>query len=75
MRLKAVPFGCRLPVIAHRDGQEMILNSRGFVTSNIIGATTLPQLEENISSVGVSLGTDAIHAIEAIHRDFTFPCP
>lgn len=51
------------------------VNSRAFVTSNIIGATTLPQLEENIGSVGVSLGTDAIHAIETIHCDFTFPCP
>lgn len=51
------------------------VNSRDFVTSNIIGATTLAQLQENIGSADVSLSDEVINAVEAIHRDFTFPCP
>ncbi|HLT14602.1 MAG TPA: NADP(H)-dependent aldo-keto reductase [Marinobacter sp.] len=51
------------------------VNSREFVTSNIIGATTMDQLKENIGSVDVTLSSDMISAIEAIHDEFTYPCP
>ncbi|MEX2476581.1 NADP(H)-dependent aldo-keto reductase [Marinobacter sp.] len=51
------------------------VNSREFVTSNIIGATTLAQLKENLGSANVTLSEDVITAIEAIHQDFTYPCP
>lgn len=51
------------------------VNSRPFLTSNIIGATTLAQLEENIASVRVDLSEEVLEAIEAIHRVYTFPAP
>lgn len=41
--------------------------SRWFVTSTIIGATTLQQLEENIRAADVKLTEEVIVAINAIH--------
>ena len=43
------------------------INSRPFVTSNIIGATTLAQLKENIESVEVEISEDLEQAIQQIH--------
>ena len=43
------------------------VNSRWFVTSNIIGATTMEQLRENIASAEVTLPPGAIAEIERIH--------
>ncbi|WP_166269140.1 NADP(H)-dependent aldo-keto reductase [Marinobacter caseinilyticus] len=51
------------------------VNSRGFLTSNIVGATSLTQLKENIGSAAVELSDDLMEAIEALHGDFTYPCP
>lgn len=51
------------------------VNSREFVTSNIVGATTMEQLQENLGSLDVSLSPDLVSAIEAIHSEFTYPCP
>jgi len=51
------------------------VNSRPFVTSNIVGATTRAQLEENLASIDVRLGEDALEAIEAIHRRCPNPAP
>jgi len=51
------------------------VNSRPFVTSTIIGATSLEQLKIDIASVQVQLKPDALAAIEAIHRDLPDPCP
>ena len=51
------------------------VNSREFVTSNIIGATTMEQLQENMGSAEVTLSQDLVEAIEAIHAEFTYPCP
>jgi aryl-alcohol dehydrogenase-like predicted oxidoreductase len=51
------------------------VNSRSFVTSNIIGATTMEQLGENIGSADLTLSQDVLSAIEAIHQEFTYPCP
>ena len=51
------------------------VNSRSFVTSNIIGATSMAQLRENIGSARVTLSPELQEAIETIHRDFTYPCP
>lgn len=51
------------------------VNSRPFVTSTIIGATSLDQLKIDIGSVRVQLEEDALAAIEAIHRDLPDPCP
>jgi len=51
------------------------VNSRPFVTSNIIGATSRAQLEENLASIDVTLDDDVIAAIEAIHAENAFPAP
>lgn len=42
------------------------VNSRGFVNSNIIGATTMEQLKEDISSVDVILEQDVLDEIDAL---------
>ncbi|HLV70066.1 MAG TPA: aldo/keto reductase [Xanthomarina sp.] len=46
-----------------------------FVTSNIIGATSLEQLEENIESIHVNLNTELLQAIENIHSSIPNPSP
>lgn len=51
------------------------VNQRQFVTSNIIGATTLEQLVENIASHDVVLSTDMLAAIDAVHAEISNPCP
>jgi aryl-alcohol dehydrogenase-like predicted oxidoreductase len=51
------------------------VNSRGFVTSNIIGATSLEQLRENIGSASVKLDDEVLKAIEDLHAVYTYPCP
>jgi aryl-alcohol dehydrogenase-like predicted oxidoreductase len=51
------------------------INQQPFVTSNIIGATSLAQLKENIDSVKVRLGEDVLAAIEAIHVQHPNPSP
>ncbi len=51
------------------------VTTRPFVTSNIIGATTMEQLRTDIDSVDLEW-TDALEqAIEAIHLDNPNPCP
>lgn len=51
------------------------VNSRSFITSTIIGATGMDQLRENMGSLNVTLSPDVLEAIEAIHQEFTYPCP
>ncbi len=51
------------------------VNSREFITSNIIGATNLKQLKENIDSHKIDLTDDLINEIEAIHDENPYPCP
>jgi aryl-alcohol dehydrogenase-like predicted oxidoreductase len=51
------------------------VNQQLFVTSNIIGATTLTQLEENIASVGVTLSDETMGRINAVHNALPNPCP
>ncbi|SMC20420.1 Predicted oxidoreductase [Andreprevotia lacus DSM 23236] len=51
------------------------VNSRPFTTSNLIGATTLDQLKENIDSVQVKLGEDILNEIDAIHTRIQNPAP
>lgn len=51
------------------------VNQRSFLTANIIGATTLEQLQENIASVDVTLDADTLKAIEATHTAHPNPCP
>jgi aryl-alcohol dehydrogenase-like predicted oxidoreductase len=51
------------------------VTSRPFVTSNIIGATTLAQLSENIASIDTVLSDDLLDQIEAIHQRHPNPAP
>lgn len=51
------------------------INQQRFTTANIIGATTLEQLKENIESVEIILGDDVLSKIELIHQKYTIPCP
>ncbi|WP_110669077.1 NADP(H)-dependent aldo-keto reductase [Salinicola halophilus] len=60
------------------DPSQMALayvTSRPFVTSNIIGATTLEQLDANIASDTLELSEEVIEAIEGVHRRISNPCP
>jgi aryl-alcohol dehydrogenase (NADP+) len=49
------------------------VNSRFFVGSNIIGATTDAQLRENVASAGVTLSPDLLAAIDELHFRYTNP--
>ena len=51
------------------------VNSRSFLTSNIIGATSIGQLQENITSVDLQLSDDILERIEAIHKRYPIPSP
>jgi aryl-alcohol dehydrogenase-like predicted oxidoreductase len=51
------------------------VNSREFITSNIIGATNLDQLKENINSYKISLSSEVIDEIEKVHNENPYPCP
>ena len=51
------------------------VNSRSFVTSNIIGATNLEQLKSNIDSIHLTLPTDVLDAIEAVQTRQPNPSP
>jgi aryl-alcohol dehydrogenase (NADP+) len=49
------------------------VRSRWFVASNIVGATSLEQLRENIDSADVTLSEPVLAAIDAIHLRFPNP--
>jgi aryl-alcohol dehydrogenase-like predicted oxidoreductase len=51
------------------------VNTRPFVTANIIGATSMQQLKENIASVELSLSSETLENIEQIHQQYPNPCP
>ncbi|MGV8812849.1 MAG: aldo/keto reductase [Gelidibacter sp.] len=44
-----------------------------FVTSNIIGATNLVQLKENIDSIYLNLSSEVLDAIEEVHNEIPNP--
>jgi aryl-alcohol dehydrogenase-like predicted oxidoreductase len=50
------------------------VNDRPFVTSNIIGATSMHQLKENIDSIDIALSKEILEEIESIHLDDPNPC-
>ncbi len=51
------------------------VNSRPFVTSNIIGATTIDQLKENIESININLSDEVLDEINEIHEMQPNPAP
>ncbi len=67
--------------LAHAHGLDpaqmalAYVTSRPFLTSNIIGATTLAQLQSNLASADLRLSDEVLINIEEIHRRYTYPCP
>ena len=51
------------------------VNRRPFVTSTIIGATSMAQLAVNIASADLELDKSVLQRIEEIHRSQPSPCP
>lgn len=51
------------------------VNSRPFLTSNIIGATSMTQLKENIDSIHLTLSPEVLAGIEAVHQRIPDPAP
>ena len=47
--------------------------SRWFVTSTIIGATTMEQLKENIDAFGVDLSEEVLEGVDAINKRYRDP--
>ena len=51
------------------------VNQQPFVTSNIIGATTMKQLKEDIESINIKLSFEIIDEINLVHKKNTNPAP
>ena len=51
------------------------INQLPFVTSNIIGATKMSQLKENINSININLSDEIIAEINAVHDLIPNPAP
>ncbi len=60
--------------IAPSTFANSFVNNRPFVTSNIIGATTMQQLKENIDSIDLTLSDEIMLEIEEIHLSDPNPC-
>ena len=60
--------------IAPSTFANAFVNDRPFVTSNIIGATTMEQLKENIDSVDLTLSKEIMKEIQDIHLSDPNPC-
>jgi len=67
--------------LAHRHGLDPArmalawVTSRPFVTSNIIGATTMAQLDADLASIELELSEEVVEEIEAIHNRQPNPAP
>ena len=46
-----------------------------FMTSVIIGATTMEQLKTNVESVKVNLDSEVIKEINNVQKKYPNPCP
>lgn len=51
------------------------VNQQPFVASNLIGATSVAQLEENLSSLDIQLNAEALALIDRIHLSNPNPAP
>jgi len=67
--------------LAHEHGLDpaqmalAYVNSRPFLTSNIIGATSMAQLQSNLASIEIHLSEEVLSSIEAIHQRHPNPAP
>jgi len=53
----------------------VFVNSKRFLTSTIIGATTEEQLADNLATEDMTLSDDVMDAIEVIHNEHANPSP
>ncbi|MGF6509116.1 NADP(H)-dependent aldo-keto reductase [Paraburkholderia sp. 32] len=78
---QAVQATTRYVELAKRHGMTpaqfalAFVNSRPFVTSNLIGATSLEQLKENIASADVKLSPEVLAEIDRLHELQPNPAP
>jgi len=67
--------------IANKHGLSLaqmalaFVNQQPFVTSNIIGATSIKQLSENIGSIDVILSQEILKEINSVHTEMPNPAP
>ena len=54
---------------------QSFVNSRPFVTSNIIGATTMDQLKENVESISIEFTDEMMDRVNEIHNNNPNPSP
>jgi aryl-alcohol dehydrogenase-like predicted oxidoreductase len=54
---------------------QSFVNSRPFVTSNIIGATTMNQLKENVESINIEFTDEMMDRVNEIHNNNPNPSP
>ena len=65
--------------VAKKHGHDIcqmalaFVNSRPFVTANIIGATSMEQLKSNIASVDLTLSSECLKDIETVRRQYPVP--
>ena len=65
--------------VANKHGLDVcqmalaFINRQPFVTSNIIGATTMEQLKSNIASIKLDLDPEVLQAIDQVYRDYPVP--
>jgi aryl-alcohol dehydrogenase-like predicted oxidoreductase len=75
------PATARYAAIAAKHGLDMaqmalaFVRQQPFVTSLLIGATTMEQLKTNLASSAVQLSQEVIQDLEAVHRWHPSPCP
>ncbi|KVE33915.1 NADP(H)-dependent aldo-keto reductase [Burkholderia sp. TSV86] len=78
---KALEATSRYVALAKHHGLSPVqlalafVNSRPFVTSNLVGATSLEQLRENIASIDVTLSPEILAEIDALHELQPNPAP
>ncbi|WP_296254090.1 NADP(H)-dependent aldo-keto reductase [Pseudomonas sp. UBA4194] len=78
---EAVAATSRYVALAREHGLDpaqmalAFVTAQPFVTSNIIGATSLQQLESNLGSIDLVLSEEVLAGIEAIHKAQPNPAP
>jgi len=54
---------------------QAFVNSRKFVASNIIGATSIEQLRENIDSINTCISPELLIRLDELAQVYRLPCP
>ncbi|ABV35466.1 aldo/keto reductase [Shewanella sediminis HAW-EB3] len=78
MALEATKAYVELAREFHMSPAQMALafvNSRKFVASNIIGATSIEQLKENIDSINTCISPELLIRLDELAQIYRLPCP